>query len=182
VRWNENRAAAAVEGREQPLLSYSGHLQHSLNQLSQLVLGVSLVEDYTAPREYTGERAARLSLSFLLLGLLLTSRFHVTGELLGVEYLYSQTGTVLQDASVAPDVPDDEAAFQDIDTEDEGFEEAGEDVDPTVVHVDLTPPRPHTASSSGATAASGSGYPAGAPGSGPSTSSSVPSAPPDHGN
>ena len=54
VRWNENRAAAAVEGREQPLLSYSGHLQHSLNQLSQLVLGSSLVVDHTAPREYTG--------------------------------------------------------------------------------------------------------------------------------
>ncbi|XP_046887325.1 uncharacterized protein LOC124474908 [Hypomesus transpacificus] len=54
VRWNENCAAAAVEGREQPLLSYSGHLQHSLNQLSQRVLGVSLVKDHTAPREYTG--------------------------------------------------------------------------------------------------------------------------------
>ena len=54
VRWNENCAAAAVEGREQPLLSYSGHLQHSLNQLSQRVLGVSLVKDHTAPRECTG--------------------------------------------------------------------------------------------------------------------------------
>ena len=54
-RWNENRAAAAVEGREQPLLSYSGRLRHSLNQLSQRVLGLSLVEDHTAPREYTGE-------------------------------------------------------------------------------------------------------------------------------
>lgn len=54
VRWNENRAAATVEGPAQPLLSYSGHLQHSLNQLSQSVLGRNLVEDYTKPGVYTG--------------------------------------------------------------------------------------------------------------------------------
>ncbi|CAL8358257.1 unnamed protein product [Merluccius merluccius] len=55
ARWNEDRAAsAAQEGR--PLLrSYSGPLQHSLDQLSQRVLGTSLVRDYTKPREYTGE-------------------------------------------------------------------------------------------------------------------------------
>ena len=54
VRWNENRAAAAVEGPAQLLLSYSGHLQHSLNQLSQRVLGQKLVKDYTKPGEDTG--------------------------------------------------------------------------------------------------------------------------------
>jgi hypothetical protein len=55
VRWNEDRAAsAAQEGR--PLLrTYSGPLQHSLDQLSQRVLGSSLVRDYTKPREYTGK-------------------------------------------------------------------------------------------------------------------------------
>ncbi|XP_030216065.1 uncharacterized protein LOC115546731 [Gadus morhua] len=81
VRWNEDRAAsAAQEGR--PLLrTYSGPLQHSLDQLSQRVLGSSLVRDYTKPREYTG-------------------------ELIGIEYLYSQTGRVLQDVSLDPDVPD----------------------------------------------------------------------------
>ncbi|XP_062340201.1 uncharacterized protein LOC134038681 [Osmerus eperlanus] len=148
VRWNENRAAAAVEGREQPLLSYSGHLQHSLNQLSQRVLGVSLVKDHTAPREYTG-------------------------ELLGVEYLYSQTGRVLQDASVDPDVPDEEAAIQELDVEDEGFEEAGDDEDDPTIHVDLPLP---DASSSSSAAATRSGVHAGAPRSGPS----VPGAPPDN--
>ncbi|KAG5834672.1 hypothetical protein ANANG_G00263900 [Anguilla anguilla] len=55
VRWNENRAAAAVEGPAQPLLCYSGHLQHSLNQLSQRVLGQSLVKDHTKPGEYSDE-------------------------------------------------------------------------------------------------------------------------------
>ena len=55
MRWNEDRAAsAAQEGR--PLLrTYSGPLQHSLDQLSQRVLGSSLVRDYTKPREYTGK-------------------------------------------------------------------------------------------------------------------------------
>ena len=54
MRWNEDRAVfAAQEGR--PLLrSYSGPLQHSLDQLSQRVLGTSVVKDYTKPREYTG--------------------------------------------------------------------------------------------------------------------------------
>ncbi|XP_059907891.1 uncharacterized protein LOC132457639 [Gadus macrocephalus] len=81
TRWNEDRAAsAAQEGR--PLLrTYSGPLQHSLDQLSQRVLGSSLVRDDTKPREYTG-------------------------ELIGIEYLYSQTGRVLQDVSLDPDVPD----------------------------------------------------------------------------
>ncbi|KAJ7983613.1 hypothetical protein DPEC_G00375190 [Dallia pectoralis] len=125
VRWNENRAAAAVEGQEQPLLSYSGHLQHSLNELSQLVLGVRLVKDHTVPREYTG-------------------------ELLGVEYLYSQTGKVLQDASVDPDVPDEVAAIQELDVEDEGFEDAGDNVEDPTIHVAL--PLPDALSSSSAVA------------------------------
>ena len=42
-----------------------------------------------------------------------------------MEYLYSQTGRVLQDVSVDPDVPDEQAAFSNIETEDEGFEEVG---------------------------------------------------------
>ncbi|KAJ8364716.1 hypothetical protein SKAU_G00135470 [Synaphobranchus kaupii] len=82
VRWNEN--CAAVEGPAQPLLCYSGHLQHSLNQLAQEVLGQSLVMDHTKPGEYTG-------------------------ELIGIEYLYSQTGRVLQDVSLDPDAPDEAA-------------------------------------------------------------------------
>ncbi|XP_061118069.1 uncharacterized protein LOC133141515 [Conger conger] len=107
VSWNEDRAAAAVEGPAQPLLSYSGHLQHSLNQLSQRVLGQSLVKDYTKPGEYTG-------------------------ALIGVEYLYSQTGRVLQDVSLDPDTPDEAADIQDLDLDvkDDGFQE--EEDDPTV--------------------------------------------------
>ncbi|KAJ8370901.1 hypothetical protein SKAU_G00109290 [Synaphobranchus kaupii] len=136
VRWNENRAAAAVEGPAQPLLCYSGHLQHSLNQLAQEVLGQSLVKDYTKPGEYTG-------------------------ELIGIEYLYSQTGRVLQDISLDPDAPDEAAAdIQGLDVgtdaEDEGFQEYE---DPTV-HYSAPSPIPSAARS---------GDPADAPPSGPSS-------------
>lgn len=84
MRWNEDRAQAAVEGKNRkPLLSYSGYLQHILNLSSKRVLGKEQVKDYTKPSEYTG-------------------------ELLGVEYLYSQTGRVLQDVSGDPDLPEEQ--------------------------------------------------------------------------
>lgn len=54
VRWNENHDAAVKEGEKQLLLCYSGQLQHSLNQLSQCVLGSGQVEDFTKPGVYTG--------------------------------------------------------------------------------------------------------------------------------
>ncbi|XP_070298207.1 uncharacterized protein [Salvelinus sp. IW2-2015] len=175
VRWNEDRAQAAVEGKNrQPLLSYSGHLQHILNLSSQRVLGKEQVKDYTKPSEYTG-------------------------ELLGVEYLYSQTGRVLQDVSADPDLPEETSAVEQLDEEDEGFQE--EDVDQTV-HI------PHVAtmsapSSSSAAPLSGepadaplsgepadaplSGEPADAPRSGPSSPTapedgSSPEAPDRHGS
>ncbi|XP_056120618.1 uncharacterized protein LOC130097702 [Rhinichthys klamathensis goyatoka] len=106
VRWNENRAAAAKEGEKQPLLCYSGHLQHFLNHLSQCVLGSGQVEDFTKPGVYTG-------------------------ELIGVEYLYAQTNKVLQAVSLDPDTPDEADAVVGP-LEDEGFEEETEDDDPTI--------------------------------------------------
>ncbi|XP_042169059.1 uncharacterized protein LOC121843508 [Oncorhynchus tshawytscha] len=145
VRWNEDRAQAAVEGKNrQPLLSYSGHLQHILNLSSQRVLGKEQVKDYSKPSEYTG-------------------------ELLGVEYLYSQTGRVLQDVSGDPDLPEEAAAVEQLDEEDEGFQE--EDVDQTV-HI---PHVPRMSAPSSSSAAPLSGEPADAPRSGPSS----PTAPED---
>nr|XP_046166284.1 uncharacterized protein LOC124002687 isoform X4 [Oncorhynchus gorbuscha] len=144
MRWNEDRAQAAVEGKNRkPLLSYSGHLQHILNLSSQIVLGKDQVKDYTKPSEYTG-------------------------ELLGVEYLYSQTGRVLQDVSGDPDLPE-EAAVEQLDEEDEGFQE--EDVDKTV-HIPHVTPMSAPSSSSAAPLSWG---PADAPRSGPSS----PTAPED---
>ncbi|XP_051250176.1 uncharacterized protein LOC127359896 [Dicentrarchus labrax] len=114
TRWNEDRAAsAAQEGR--PLLrSYSGPLQHSLDQLSQRVLGTSVVKDYTKPREYTG-------------------------ELIGIEYLYSQTGRVLQDVSLDPDTPDAGGDVPLTPPTEEESDVAHEEVDDLTLHVPGVP-------------------------------------------
>lgn len=63
VRWNEDRAQTAVEGKNrQPLLSYSGHLQHILNLSSQKVLGKEQGKDYTKPSKYTGKSSKRMNI------------------------------------------------------------------------------------------------------------------------
>ncbi|XP_030196810.1 uncharacterized protein LOC115531596 [Gadus morhua] len=95
ARWNEDRGRAAVEGGPRAALRcYSARLQHSFNELASEVNGVQPVDDFTQPREYTG-------------------------ELLGVEYLYSQSGAVLQ-----PDPePLDGAEEEEEAAADDGFEE-----------------------------------------------------------
>nr|XP_054591764.1 uncharacterized protein LOC129156180 [Nothobranchius furzeri] len=132
VRWNEDRAAAA-EGHEAPLLSYSGHLRHTLNQKSQRVFGHQMVKDFTKPAAYTG-------------------------ELIGVEYLFQQTGRVLEDVSMDPDAPDEAAAITDLDEVDEGIQE---DVGDHVAAFVLDDPATSTSG------AARSGDPAVAPGSEP---------------
>ncbi|XP_076851096.1 uncharacterized protein LOC143501317 [Brachyhypopomus gauderio] len=117
VRWNEDRAAAAVEGSDPARVCYSGQLQHYANQLSQQLLGHQLAEDYTRPGEYTG-------------------------ELIGVEYLYSQTGVVLhEDLGRDPDAPDGLCDEDLPEPEDEGFEDVGFDeyADPTCSEHSLEP-------------------------------------------
>ncbi|KAI4819904.1 hypothetical protein KUCAC02_027906 [Chaenocephalus aceratus] len=79
-----------------------------------------------------------------------------TGELIGVEFLYRQTGKVLEDVSLDPDIPDEAAAIQSLEEVDEGIEEDVED--PTVFQPDI----PSTS------AAARSGDPADAPRSEPS--------------
>ncbi|KAJ8289329.1 hypothetical protein GJAV_G00000020 [Gymnothorax javanicus] len=55
VRWNENRARAAVQDAQRTTLRcFSAQLQHGLNQLAEEVLGRKLIEIYTPPGEYTG--------------------------------------------------------------------------------------------------------------------------------
>lgn len=71
------------------------------NCLSQKFLGCKLVEDHSCPGEYTG-------------------------ELIGVEYLYSQTNRVLEvDDIMDPDAPDgsDEQLEGDLEYEDSGFDD-----------------------------------------------------------
>ena len=76
----------------------------------------------------------------------------MTGELIGVEYLYQQTNRVLEDVSLDPDTPDEAAAVDALENVDEGIE-VDED-DPTIFPPD--------------TPAARSGHPAGAPKSEPS--------------
>ncbi|XP_015252760.1 PREDICTED: uncharacterized protein LOC107099224 [Cyprinodon variegatus] len=146
VRWNEDRAAAAAPARaaevNASLHSYSGHLKHALNQKSKRVLGHELVEDFTKPAAYTG-------------------------ELIGVEYLFQQTGSVLEEISDNPDPPDETAAISIIEREDEGIQVDEED--PTIF-----PPKSPSSSSTAA-------FQSGAPGSEPhpsSPGSQAPSPPP----
>lgn len=54
----------------------------------------------------------------------------VTGELIGVEYLYQQTNQVLEDVSLDPDAPDEAAAVDTIADDDEGI--VVDEEDPTV--------------------------------------------------
>jgi len=72
----------------------------------------------------------------------------VPGELIGIDYLYRQTGRALQD--VQPDSEETEQMLEDVgteeDLEDEGFEDAG--MDPTVELLDpSSDPSPATMSS-----------------------------------
>ncbi len=72
----------------------------------------------------------------------------VPGELIGIDYLYRQTGRALQD--VQPDSEETEQMLEDVGTqeelEDEGFEDSG--LDPTVGLLDTSPgPSPATTSS-----------------------------------
>lgn len=56
--------------------------------------------------------------------------FLISGEEIGIEYLYSQTGKVLQDEEVDPEVLDATNEQTDHAEEDEGFQDRQED--PTV--------------------------------------------------
>lgn len=54
-RWNEDRAAGASPSHvASSMRCYSASLQHSLNELSQGFLGISLIQDHSKPRQYTG--------------------------------------------------------------------------------------------------------------------------------
>lgn len=55
MRWNEDRARAAVEGaKRKTVRSYNARLQHCYHKLTQKFKTMMQVENYTQPREYTG--------------------------------------------------------------------------------------------------------------------------------
>ncbi|XP_069106499.1 uncharacterized protein [Argopecten irradians] len=99
-RWNQDRSRVATTEREgQGPLSYDVSLRHSVNRLSQDVLGKDLCT-VTVPGKYTG-------------------------ELIGLDYLYSQsTGAPVRYQETAASIEEDVGLDEDYAEEDEGFEEA----------------------------------------------------------
>ncbi|XP_051952646.1 uncharacterized protein LOC127622664 [Xyrauchen texanus] len=84
---------------------------------------MSVVKDYTKPREYTG-------------------------ELIGIEYLYSQTGRVLQDVSLDPDIPDAGGDVPQL-VEDDELADGQQEVEDLTLHVPGEFPAPQTDPRSG---------------------------------
>ncbi|XP_047203981.1 uncharacterized protein LOC124857001 [Girardinichthys multiradiatus] len=142
ARWNEERAQAVVGAEKMGMKCYVGKKQHSLFQLTQRLLGVTLLESYSKPLKYTG-------------------------ELIGMSYLYAQTGQELQ---IFPDDPDEPDGSEEIVLEDdeeseedrlldvlgedldEGFSELAEDpLGPSLQTPPFQPPSAPAISSSGHT-------------------------------
>ncbi|XP_047208710.1 uncharacterized protein LOC124859879 isoform X2 [Girardinichthys multiradiatus] len=109
TRWNADRAQVAVGAKKAGTKCYAVQKQQTLFQLTQRLLGETLAETYSKPLKYTG-------------------------ELIGMSYLYAQTGRDLQMLTNDPDEPDgaeeiiledDEASEEDrlLDVLEEGLDE-----------------------------------------------------------
>ena len=108
MRWNADRASDAVSTTTKGPETYSGALYHSLNALSDDVLGKKINPDVPNIGIYTG-------------------------ECIGVEYLFKQTGEVLKEDNLEEEEEEvqqpDEEPLSDVDHEqlDEGFEETDDE-------------------------------------------------------
>ncbi|XP_070539358.1 uncharacterized protein [Ptychodera flava] len=81
VRWNQDRVVSTASNQFFEPSTSSGIAGYAMNELSRIVLGKELNTSYRRPQNYTG-------------------------ELIGVEYLYNQTGAVLQYYTIDPDTAD----------------------------------------------------------------------------
>ncbi|XP_038588681.1 uncharacterized protein LOC119913343 isoform X2 [Micropterus salmoides] len=97
-RWNQDQGTVAVTTKPSSLLTYAGDVVQCVNTNSLKVFGRVLVPNFRPSARYTG-------------------------ELLGVDYLLSQTG---QPLAVNPDSEETEGILEDVDEgeeeEDDGFE------------------------------------------------------------
>lgn len=102
MRWNADRASAAVSSTQSGPESYSGLLIQAVNELSEDVLGKKMKSNVQ------------------------NIGIH-TGEMIGVEYLFNQTGEILKDNNLEDEDlrPDREEPLSDINPDqiDEGFSE-----------------------------------------------------------
>jgi len=78
MRWNADRASAAVSSTESGTESYSGLLIQAVNELSEDALG---------------KRKSNVQ----------NIEIH-TGEIIGVEYLLNQTGEILKDNTLEDEI------------------------------------------------------------------------------
>ncbi|XP_049336892.1 histone deacetylase complex subunit SAP130-like [Astyanax mexicanus] len=99
-RWNHNRSVESVASKPPSFLCYSGDLLHSVNNSSLKVLGRRFVPSFQPPTQYTG-------------------------ELIGIDYLYEQTGHSFPEMEKETEETDE--LLEDIALEyehlDEGFDE-----------------------------------------------------------
>ena len=108
MRWNSDHASAAVSSTELGPESYSGLLIHAVNELSEDVLGKKVKPNVQNIGIYTG-------------------------EMIGVEYLFNQTGEILKDNTLVNEdmTQQEEEPLSDVNPDqiDEGF---NEDEDETI--------------------------------------------------
>ena len=113
MRWNSDHASAAVSSTELGPESYSGLLIHAVNELSEDVLGKKVKPNVQNIGIYTG-------------------------EMIGVEYLFNQTGEILKDNTLLDEdmTQQEEEPLSDVNPDqiDEGF---NEDEDETIAPVEL---------------------------------------------
>ena len=111
MRWNSDHASAAVSSTELGPESYSGLLIHAVNELSEDVLGKKVKPNVQNIGIYTG-------------------------EMIGVEYLFNQTGEILKDNTLLDEdmTQQEEEPLSDVNPDqiDEGFnEDEDETIPPT---------------------------------------------------
>ena len=135
-RWNRDRELAAVNQTDSaPASSYDSELASAVNRLGHSVLGRELYPNFRGPNKYTGN-AKNLSVCFNILTNFFYNFFYfliicsnvlmfyfstATGELIGVEYLYAQTGKTLQNIPDQQEEVETPMDAPDADDEDEGF-------------------------------------------------------------
>ena len=113
MRWNSDHSSAAVSSTELGPESYNGLLIHAVNELSEDVLGKKVKPNVQNIGIYTG-------------------------EMIGVEYLFNQTGEILKDNTLLDEdmTQQEEEPLSDVNPDqiDEGF---NEDEDETIAPVEL---------------------------------------------
>ncbi|CAM4567614.1 unnamed protein product [Leuciscus chuanchicus] len=116
-RWNQDREAASLSSEPSALRSYTGELVHCVNSNYEKLFGRKVVPTFCPPASYTG-------------------------ELIGVQYLFQQTGQALQDMN--PDSEQTAELIEDLSVEereeDEGFCDISEDHTITDPEAVLSPP------------------------------------------